>query len=209
MNILEIIVLVTIVLCTLIGYYSGFIKVVFSLFSWTLALGLGTWAAPHVAVFLEQNTGVKTAIQKACVGYISRLAQKETADSTMAVFGELLEGTGIYEGIAAEAAGYILKGISFFLVMLAIGILLHLLWRVLDLASHLPVIEGANKTLGAFAGFLKGLVIVWGVFSVIQLFSITHAGGVFLGWIEESAWLKILYEYNFLFRIIMKVLAAI
>lgn len=209
MNILEIFVLITIVFCTFMGYRSGLIRVIFSLFSWALALGLGSLAAPHVAVFLEQNTGVKSIIQEMCVGYISRLAQNETADSTIAVFGEFLEGTGIYEGIAAEIAGYILKGVSFFLVMIAVGILMNLLWYILDLASHLPVIEGANKTLGAAVGLLKGLVIVWGLFGIIQLCSVTAAGGILLEWIEESFWLKELYEYNFLFRIIMRLIAAI
>ena len=206
MNILEIIVIGIIALFALTGYFTGFFRVIYSLFAWTLAFALGTWATPYVAGFLEQNTGMGAAIQKACAGYIAKLAGEKTKDSAIAVFGELLEDTGIYERIAAEVTGYILKGIAFLLVMLAIGILMQLLWHILDLASRLPVLEGLNKMLGAVAGALKGLVIVWGLFCVIQLCSVTEIGQTLLGLIEESPVLKGIYEYNFLFRIIMKII---
>lgn len=206
MNVLEVIVIATIAICAVIGYCTGFLRVIYSLFAWTAALALGSMAAPHLAVFLEQNTGMKAAIQKICADYIAKLAGTQTTEPAIAVFGSFLEDSGIYEGIAAEAAGYAMKGISFFLVMLTIGIFMQLLWRILDVASHLPVIEGANKMLGAAAGAFKGLVMVWGVFCVIQLCSGIGLGGVLVGWIEESAFLKELYQYNFLFWIIWRVL---
>lgn len=209
MNLLEIIVIGIVAVCIFIGYRTGFLQVVYSLFAWTLALALGTWASPYLVEFLEQNTGIKAAIQEFCVGYIENLAKEQTTEPAMAVFGELLEGTGIYEGIAAEAAGFVLKGIAFLVTMIAVGILLHLLWRILDLASHLPVIEGANKMLGAAAGALKGLLIVWALLGVIRLCGTIGVGGQLLGWVEESVWLKEVYEYNFLFRIIMKLLGGL
>ena len=205
MNILEIIVIGIIALFTLTGYFTGFFRVIYSLFAWTLAFTLGTWATPYVAGFLGQNTGLGAAIQKACAGYIARLAGERTADSAIAVFGELLEDTGIYERIASEVTGYILKGMAFLLVMV-IGILMQVLWHILDLASRLPVLEGLNKMLGAAAGALKGLVIVWGLFCIIQLCSMTEIGQTLLSRIEESPVLKGIYDYNFLFRIIMKII---
>ncbi|MCI9378716.1 MAG: CvpA family protein [Eubacterium sp.] len=206
MNIFEIIVIAIIAIYALVGYHTGFLRVIYSLFAWTLAFALGSFASPHLAAFLEQNTGIKGAIQKACEGYLSKLAGSKITDPTIAVFGGVLEDTGIYEGIAAKAAGYLLKGVSFLAVMLVIGILMSLLWHILDVASHLPVIEGANKMLGAAAGALKGFMIVWGIFSVVRLCSGTQIGEMALGWIEESVLLKNLYEYNFLIWIIMKVL---
>ena len=92
------------------------------------------------------------------------------------------------------------------LVMLVIGILMQVLWHILDLASRLPVLEGLNKMLGAAAGALKGLVIVWGLFCIIQLCSMTEIGQTLLSRIEESPVLKGIYDYNFLFRIIMKII---
>ncbi len=206
MNLLEMIVIVTIAVCALIGYHTGLLRVIYSLFAWTAAFALGSFASPYLAVFLKQNTGMGEAIQKACVRYLEQLAGSRTDDPTIAVFGELLEDSGIYEGIATQAAEYIIKGISFFLVMLAIGILMSLLWRLLDVASRLPVIEGANKMLGAAAGALKGLVIVWGAFCVIRLCSGTEIGGELVSRIEESAVLKGIYDFNFLFWIVLKVL---
>lgn len=208
MNILEIIVICVIAICALIGYHAGFLRIVYSLFAWTLALALGGIASPRLAVFLERHTGVKDALQKACVSYIAKLAEAKTSDPAIEVFGGFLEDSGLYEGIAAQAADFILRGISFLLVMVAIGILMNLLWHVLDMASRLPVVEGMNKLLGAAAGALKGLIIVWGAFCVIQLCVGTEIGKLLLGWIEESKALKALYEYNFLFMIIMKLLRA-
>lgn len=72
--------------------------------------------------------------------------------------------------VAAAVAGQLARSIifilAFFIILIAWGILSH----VLDLVSKLPVINGLNHTLGGVLGFVKGLVIcyllVWLLYGV-------------------------------------------
>lgn len=68
--------------------------------------------------------------------------------------------------LAKQVARSVIFIIAFFVILIAWGILSH----VLDLVSKLPVIDGLNHTLGGVIGLVKGLVIcyilVWLLYSV-------------------------------------------
>lgn len=80
MNGLEIIVFGIIAVCALIGYFTGFLRSVYSLFAGILVLVFVTWATPQVTVFLEENTGFGQVIQDKCVGYIEEIAREKISE---------------------------------------------------------------------------------------------------------------------------------
>ncbi len=205
MNGLEITVLLILAASAFMGWRTGFLRVLYSLLAWTLALTFGTWATPHIASYLEQNTGIQAALQSQCADYLQKLAEQK-ADPAVSLFGTILGDAGIYDTIAAEAAGFLINGISFFLAIVLVGILMRLGLYALDGASHLPVIEETNKALGAAAGLFKGLIITWILFYLITLFGATETGSRLLSYIEESPFLSAIYNYNILLQLIMKFL---
>ena len=104
--------------------------------------------------------------------------------------------------IAGQAAHYILKGIAFLLTMLIIGIVTFWISRMLDIVSRLPIIRGPNKALGAVMGGIKGIIFVWLFFFIVQLCSASELGKQFLLYINESVFLRFLYENNILMQIL-------
>ena len=66
MNWLLVGVLFTLAFCTIKGYQKGFIRVAFSLVSFFLVIAFVTWAEPYISDYLENNTGIYTAIQEKC-----------------------------------------------------------------------------------------------------------------------------------------------
>lgn len=220
------VVLGIIALCAWIGYRRGFLRVVYSLFAWMLMLAFVIWATPHLAEFLEENTGLKAAVQEKCADYLESLAEEKLAEgveeygknqqeaqfflpegiieeimgAASGSVGEILEDSGIYEEISASAAHFVIEGIAFFAAMTAAGILLRMLLYFLNEASHLPVLEDANQLLGAAAGAAKGLLIVWLIFFVITVGAPWGVTAPLLEEIEKSMLLHFLYENNLLMK---------
>lgn len=205
MNPLEIAALILVAVFGLIGYRTGLLRMLYSLFAWAFVLAFVTWSTPYLTKFLEENTGIETVIQEQAVTYLESLAEKEMGE-TAGIFGILMEGTGIYDGIAAEAAHYIVEGIAFFLAFFVIGVLTRTALHMLDAAAHLPVLKETNRNLGAAAGCIKGVVILWLLFYLISLIGGSKQGAQLQAYIDDSIVLRFLYENNLLFLIAMKFL---
>lgn len=234
MNGLEILVLSVIAVCGLVGYITGFLRAVYSLFAWILTLAFVTWATPQVTVLLEEHTGVKQAVQNICVDYIEELAgekislgaeayQDELQSDSEGIpsllpeeilggitgyaakaAGEALEEAGIYNEIAGMISHYILEGIAFLLMMAAGGMLAHWLAHVLDLAARFPALKGPNKIMGAVFGMVKGLFLVWIGFFVLTLLGGGESGNQILASVEKSRILRLLYQNNILLLLLMR-----
>ena len=231
MNGLEAAVIGIIGISALVGYVTGFLRVIYSLFAWFLVLTFVTWATPHAALFLENELGLKQAIEEKCIDYMEVLAEdkiaggmeeyqeqksaegvlgllpediaKELAESAVETIGETLEESGLYDEIAETVSHYIIQGIAFFALMTIGGILMHWIAHILDLAARIPLIRGPNKILGAVAGVLKGLLIVWLMFYIVALCSTGGIGMSLMNYIEESPFLRFLYANNVLLHLIM------
>lgn len=231
MNGLEITVIIIFAIFGITGYITGFLRMVYSLAAWILVLVFVTFVTPYAAYFLETNTGLKSEIEEKCINYISEMAEEriiegaesygneqqqkyensfflpesiieEITGSAGEKIGEIIAESGIYEEIAEQIAHYIIKGIAFFITLLLAGIIVFWISHVLNLVSHIPAIQGPNKILGAAVGIFKGLVLVWLMFYIFELFGTNESGRQFLQYIDESLFLSFLYEHNILLQIL-------
>lgn len=225
MNGLEIIVFGIIAVSCFMGYRVGFLRVIYSLFSWLLVLAFVTWSTPYLTTFLENNTSMQSVIEQKCISYLEERAQKyskekaqeaadeeiwlpqDIADEIAGFTGEavsrILQTSSVYEEIAKVIAHSIIEGIAFFIAFIIAGIFSHWINGMLNLVAHLPVLHGVNKALGAALGSIKGLLIVWLLFYVITLFRTSEIGTEILIGIKESPLILFLYKNNILMQIIM------
>lgn len=231
MNGLEITVIIIFAIFGITGYITGFLRMVYSLAAWILVLVFVTFVTPYAAYFLETNTGLKSEIEEKCINYISEMAEEriiegaesygneqqqkfensfflpesiieEITGSAGEKIGEILAESGIYEEIAEQVAHYIIKGIAFFITLLLAGIIVFWISHVLNLVSCIPAVQGPNKILGAAVGVFKGLVLVWLMFYIFELFGTNESGKRFIQYVDESLFLSFLYEHNILLRIL-------
>lgn len=233
MNGLEIIAIGIIILCSFTGYRIGFLRVIYSLFAWILVLAFVTWATPYLTNYLEENTSLYASVQAKCLNYMEKMAEeklKEQADTygqekqsdlensgiwlpeslieditgtAVATADDILKSTGIYEEIASAIAHFIIEGIAFFITLLIAGIIMHWISNLLNLVSHIPILHSTNKILGAGAGAIKGIVIIWLILYIIALFGASELGSQLFTYIGESRILSYLYENNLLMQIVM------
>lgn len=228
MNWLLIVVLVILAAYTIRGYQKGLLRVLFALFSLIITIAFVTWATPYISNVLKENTQIYQKIQIKCEEKVKERMQEKIAqeseekETTLENYGitlpehieesligkiqkgadYTLEKSGIYEEMAGEMADFITYGIAFFAALIICAILMHFLQDMLDIVSKIPILKGVNKTLGAAAGLLQGLIIIWLFFYLLTLFQNVGWGEMLLSMIQESRFLTVLYENNILLYII-------
>ena len=123
----------------------------------------------------------------------------ELADSA----GTILAESGMYSELAAAIAHFIIEGISFFISFLLSGFLMRAVGRMVNRISRLPVIHGADKSLGMAAGVCKGLLIIWLALYILALCAASDAGEQVLGYVKQSRFLLYLYDNNMILELLM------
>ena len=112
---------------------------------------------------------------------------------------------------ADSFADYIAKGITrliiqiltavvlFFVISAALKIIMY----ILDVVSWLPIIGGINRIAGAALGLVMALIFIWIVFLVFTLLYTTPAGEEIFAQINGNAFLRFLYQNNYILKILM------
>ena len=222
MNWVLMLVLLVLVCCAIYGYTKGFLRIVFSLVAWVIVLVFVSWATPHVSQWIQENTTIYEKIEAACEESVRRAAQGKMEEGAAEQYGEagelglpesvmaqivsgasgaadtVLAETGVYAGIAQSLAGFIVQGIAFVTVLILSWILVHVISALLGIVSHIPILKGVNRFTGMLAGLMEGLLIVWIAFYIVALCSTGETGRVIVSYINQSAFLKELYENNIL-----------
>lgn len=222
MNWVLMLVLLVLVCCAIYGYTKGFLRIVFSLVAWVIVLVFVSWATPHVSQWIQENTTIYEKIEAACEESVRRAAQGKMEEGAAEQYGgagelglpesvmaqivsgasgaadTVLAETGVYAGIAQSLAGFIVQGIAFVTVLILSWILVHVISALLGIVSHIPILKGVNRFTGMLAGLMEGLLIVWIAFYIVALCSAGETGRVIVSYINQSAFLKELYENNIL-----------
>ena len=75
-------------------------------------------------------------------------------------------------------------------------IVIKVLGGILNIATKLPIIKGANKWLGLALGFVQGTFNVWLAGLVLSSVCTTETGRYLISLVYENLFLKFLYEKN-------------
>ena len=100
------------------------------------------------------------------------------------------------EYISMYLADMLINAIASIVLFLAVYILIHLIVRWLDLIARLPILYGLNHIAGALMGLAQGLLFLWVVGFILNLFSATPLGKMLEEQVYASTWLTFLYRYN-------------
>lgn len=221
MNWLLIVVCAIILFCAIRGWNRGLLRILYSLISVVLLIGLISYATPYISSYIKNNTGVYAALEQRCTQAFRNSGQERVSDSVdngTSVAGvslpeqvtsyitdsgnSLLEQTGVYDALGKKMADWILAGVSYFVALLVAGIIVSMIGRSLRIINRIPVIKGINRTLGIFAGAFQGLIFVWLLFMLLSLFAGTEEGKMLIGQIDQNSILRYLYYNNVPSRIL-------
>ena len=176
-----------------LGYRNGFLKVMLSLVGWIVILGVAVTGSPYLCTWICKNTSIDEVINKKIM---DRTPGKEL----------IIDFSGMFKEVAANITSVVVTGIAFVIILL-IGIVVYILLRkALGWANKIPIIGGVDKSAGAAAGFLKGCVLVWIIFTVASFNSSTEYGQQIVTMINESKFLKTINDNNVILSTILSML---
>lgn len=91
-------------------------------------------------------------------------------------------------------------GVTFFVLLIVFLIVVRILISLAKKFNKIPLLGGANRTLGLVLGLLQGLVFAWavaGVFHLILPYLQTLGSQAFSGFDEEATVLyRLIYRFN-------------
>lgn len=173
------------------GYRKGLIKKLVGLAAWALTLGLVSITVPYITEALKEHTALYTVLQDGL------------AESDMEMM-QMLRIVGLENTAAEFVADRLLQMAAFAVTFLLVSVVVHGAAWALHIVAGLPVLHGINRMLGAAAGFLEGLFLVWVVFLVIGASATSSWGDAGLGKIADSGLLTWLFVNNPLLKLILK-----
>ena len=223
MNWLFLAVAVIVICFAVYGYKKGIIKIVFSVGSLIVSIILSGVLTSYLNTYLKDNTGLYEAVSNKCQEFIDKKQEMQAVGPEVleiketdieALIREQHLPDSLKESIAKNAlreqvdsvqaavadgiAELVVSAISFMIVLVVIRIILWVVFRVLNVATKLPVIHGANQIAGLAFGILEGLLAVWVFFIFLTCILQTSFGQTCMKMIAGSQFLSYLYNYNLL-----------
>lgn len=212
--VIDIISVILIVVSFVRGSMKGFIKSVWRLAAWVITAVL-TFSLLTPAYEFALNLPASEKLNTQVHQYLDeRLTNGNEQEAVMITGLPEFLGESIDLGqLTSEAAqnfdnavsdfaknitNIIIKIAVFILLFLIIRILLWLVFNVLNVASKLPVIKGANKLLGGIAGVLGTMFVIYLVCAFISFFA-SNAGVIEV--INSSYIVKYFYNNNILLQL--------
>ena len=225
MNILVLVVIAILILNAFYGLKAGFIKTVFSIFSMILALILTLIISPYVSKALQKNEGVMNYFSEKTqevlnldeiegqftdkLVFINNLPLPDSFKTTLLennnedTYGALGVEKNDFAGyVSYSVASIVVNALAFVITYLVILIGLRIISTVLDIVSKLPILNQINKLAGLVTGLLQGLIVVWLLFVLLTIFSSTDLGKTCFEMIDESIFLKELYNNNLILKFV-------
>lgn len=222
MNWLLIIVLAIIVINALIGRKVGLVKIVFSLFSFIIALFLTTWISPSVNDMILKNESFYQKTSQKVENVLFSKGEESINDNEAEDEGKLIDSlplpktikdtlqenkekqeANIKSYISSHVTDIVINALAFVLTFIVIFIALWVLSIALNIISKLPIINQINKIAGLLVGSLQGLLIVWILFVLLTVISGLEFGQNAIEQINDSKILTYIYDKNILLNIVM------
>lgn len=231
MNILLLVVGIIFLICVIVGYRKGFLKLALSLGVTIAAMILVTILSPHVSTWIQKSTPlsekVQSKIEKVLLAGVQTEENlthvEESQDEQIALIergnipevlrdgllsnnnGEVYEMLGVtsfVEYIGAYVSKVVADVIAFLVTLLAMLIIVRIVMGLIGVLGRIPIVGGVNRIAGAILGMGFGIIIVWILFIVVTLLYNTDIGTACLQNIAESQILTELYNRNILMNFI-------
>lgn len=233
MNELLMIVGAIFLVCMIVGFVRGFIKIVASLLATIAIIVLVVVLNPFVSGAIQKVVPLEEMAQEKCMEIL--MPEGETEETTDVVelsreaqiaaieqselpelFKQLLlenNNNEVYatlgvttfaEYIAKFLAKIIADILAFLLTLLIVTIIVRTVLYIFGVIGDLPVIGGINRVAGGILGLGTGLVITWVLFIVMTVMYDTAIGSWGLEKIADNQILTMLYEKNILMEYVTK-----
>lgn len=169
------------------GFRKGFVKKGTSLVITLVTLFVVYLASPYVETFFR---GILP----------SALALENLVGSDSEIYKMLLL-SGFEEQIESYVQTFAARVLALVVTYIVVRLFLRTIFLSLEVLAKVPGLSLLNRLVGAGFGLVLQLLFLWLLFLLVAIFSSTSWGAFLYQTIQDSMWIKILYENNLLFLI--------
>ena len=210
--IFNLIIIGIIVVFLFIGFIKGFFSELLGIVGSVLSIVLAAVFCNALADFLIDKTEIfdwlKNGIASVFPSDISSVEGLNLPEFMVNLINSYLssdDGITLAEAISTTISKLIISFASFFIILLAVKLVVFILSKVLKaLADSIKVIGVTNRLLGALLGIIKGLLIVCGALYLIEIIPFEFLNGV-----RELADQSVLAQFFIKYNIYVLIFAII
>ena len=155
----DLIVVIFLALFVYLGYKAGLVKTLFGLASYFISILLGLMLFPVVSDLFKNSF-----IYDAVLNFSEKQTQIDIGGNSL--INEILGQLGNQASVTI--ASLLINIISFIAVIIVCKIILNIIYRSLKFIVKMPVISFENRILGAAAGGIKGVLLLYIIFLLIN-----------------------------------------
>ncbi|MBE5941679.1 MAG: CvpA family protein [Lachnospiraceae bacterium] len=212
-------------ICVVIGWARGFLKVLLSVAGLIVSIMLALYVAPRVSGYVQEHTKLDEVIASYIseelgfddkmkettkaqeIEVIRELAIPETLKSNMldnnnSEMYSALQATGVYEYIAKSIAVVIINAVVFLSLLVIARVFFATLGKVADGLTKLPIVRSLDKVGGGVLGMIQGLILIWILFLLLSVTSASSISYEMIASIRQIPLLKLLYDNNLILDIV-------
>ncbi len=206
--ILDIVVIAFVLIGAFLGYKKGLVGIAISLISIILSIVLGLMLNSVIANGLYNDTPIGSTIEQMvydglnpkAVENSEQEADSNKEDNIYETIVNNIVGTArdtlTNEQVAKTVTMYILKGLSFVLIVVVVFIICYILRMVLNIVFNLPLLHSVNKMGGVAAGVVKALLKVYIILAIISFLAPMSLLEPVVNYINDSTIVNLLYNNN-------------
>ena len=199
MIILDIIVLALIALGAFSGHKKGLVGIIVGFASLILSIVLA-FALQSVVADALYNSGIGTSLNKS-IGSAIQDKLDNGEDINNSAYGKIVKTITTGEQVDSAAntiTKFVLKGISFILILVIVYLICYILQMILNVVFNLPILNQINSIGGTPIGALSMLLKIWIALAIISFLSPVPIFESLMGYVNQTILIKFLYNNNFL-----------
>lgn len=205
--ILDIIIILLLVFSAYMGLKKGLVSVLVSLVSLILAVVLGFVLQGPVSDYLYEKTSLGSTIEENVVKLVEEntsKGQSKENDGIISMFDKIQkeQQASTLEQFSKAVTMFILKGISFGIILIIVYIICSILKTVLNLVFDLPLLNVVNKFGGLGINVVQTLAKIWIIFAIIYFVSPIMKSKTLPNMINQGSISSTLYNNNLFVSII-------
>ena len=192
-----------------LGYRKGLVKIAVKLCAFLIAIIVSLVFYKPVSNLIIINTELDEKIEDVIAGKFTE--EKNIDESDKSFLNNIqvyLDDTivetknGIVENISKEISERLINILAMIGIFIVTRLILILLVLISDLITNIPIIKQFNKFGGVLYGIIRGMLLIYGILSIVFLVISISSNNNILTTIDSSFITKFMYENNILLNII-------
>ncbi len=228
LNYIDIVIVIILIYNLMRGYISGFIKVVVDISAYIVSFWIAKvytvpileYSITHFQLVKDINEAFIMKFDSIFVEGANALLQKIPKASELNenlsflndvdlqnIVMDKTDNLNMLHNTSVHISSSFMRGLMSIAIFILVFLAIKTLGLILEMASELPILKSINKSIGVVFGFIKGILIVCILMSIVSFIAPNITDSAFMKEVTTSHIGNFIYNHNILLILIKKILS--